>query len=149
MLQQDAELKALKTKMAAIEEIIQQAAEASQGGKRAVEQVSRIMQSYCNSSHLICTRCSASVSAFSTKVIPAAWCRVMMRCICHHSINGVQSLYLSDLRENDAPKALFDPFQQNFLASSRHFPSVHSMCSQTNTMLSFLTYTGNLAIQVN
>ena len=39
VLQQDAELKALKTKMAAIEEIIKQAAEASQGGKRAVEQV--------------------------------------------------------------------------------------------------------------
>eukprot|EP00752_Nemacystus_decipiens_P004093 g3746.t1 len=39
VLQQDAELKALKTKMAAIEGIIKQAAEASQGGKRAVEQV--------------------------------------------------------------------------------------------------------------
>lgn len=39
VLQQDAELKALKTKMTAIEEIIKQAAEASQGGKKAVEQV--------------------------------------------------------------------------------------------------------------
>lgn len=43
VLQQDAELKALKTKMAAIEEIIKQTAEASQGGKRAVEQVSGLL----------------------------------------------------------------------------------------------------------
>lgn len=40
VLQQDAELKVLKTKMATIEEIMREAAEASQGGRKAMEQVS-------------------------------------------------------------------------------------------------------------
>lgn len=40
VLEQDSELKGLKTKMATIEEMMKQAAEASQSGRKALEQVS-------------------------------------------------------------------------------------------------------------